>query len=129
MRSLERDLESIRRFFILRYEEEAKANTAALPDGFPLLKGYRLDLALVNGSSRVHFLYRRGGTEGNVVVVRHITLGPGEADEPAERRMISMGISEDEVLAHFVLQAPFTERFDYVEEQAVTAAKRHANAA
>jgi hypothetical protein len=126
---VEQELEALRRFFILRYGEEA-AYRSPQADDFPLLRGHRLDLALVNGAERAHFVYQRGdGGRQHLVVIHHLTLGASGVSEEDERRLVSRGIGADETLAHFILRPPFIERFDLVEEQAVAAAERHARAA
>lgn len=125
-RSTERELESIRRFFALRYAEEIRTAYGGGEDRFPLLRGHRLDLALVNGSDRAHFVYSRGpGDREHLVLIHHMTIGPGQLSEEEERRFVSRAIGAAESLAHFVLHTPFIERFDFVEQQAVKAAERH----
>lgn len=128
--STERELESLRRYFAMRYEEEARSAFDGREDKFPLLRGHRLDLALVNGAGRAHFVYGRGdGGRRNLVVIHHLTLGADDLGEEEEKRFVSLGIGARHTLAHFILRPPFIEAFDLVEAEAVRAAERHVSAA
>lgn len=123
--SLEGQLHALCLFFLMRYREEIVRRFPAFRGAFPLDGASRLDLVVVNGGGRVHFVYRRG-EEGHVVVMRELTLGGHGSDASAETPFVLRALDVEEPLVHFVLHPPYSGRFDRVEEEAVIAVRRHA---
>jgi len=119
-------LQSLRRFFLLRYHEAIQREFIAFRDLFPLVGGSRLDLVRINGGHRVHFLYQEGQAGEHLVVVRDLTVDGGDAEEQTERRFVRWALNIEDPLAHFVLRPPYEDRFDQVEEEALAAVRRHA---
>lgn len=118
---------ALRRFFLLRYNEEVKREYPAFRGVFPLTEGSRLDLVRINGGARVHFLYGRGEPGEHLVVIHDLMLSGRHDEEVEERRFVRWALDIGEALAHFVVEAPFNERFDQVEAEALAAVRRQSN--
>jgi hypothetical protein len=120
-------LGSLRRFFLLRYNEHVKRNYPAFRGVFPLTEGSRLDLVRINGGDRVHFLYARGESAEHLVVIHDLTLSGRDGDAGEERRFVRWALGIESTLAHFIVEPPFEDQFERVEEEALAAVRRQSN--